>query len=145
MARVRRFERKNPPTFCQLQLACMQNCRLRVRTHVIIVSRAGHCERHRTIGTGLGNLVCLKTAGRRIQMLEEAQLLSPVAPPYEGAAHFMCNLQQQGAVVAPALSRFVATRLQVEAQVAKEQRTGHEERTLARKGKPGKPNPAEKQ
>ena len=52
MPRVRRFERKNPPTFNQLQQACMQNCLMRVRTHVINVSRTEHCERHRAIGTG---------------------------------------------------------------------------------------------
>ena len=89
----------------------MQNPRLRVRTHVINVSRTEHCERQRAIWTGLGNLVCLEIAGPRIQMLEEAHRLSPGAPSHEGAAHFMSDLKHQGAVVAPTLSRFVATRL----------------------------------
>ena len=41
--RVRRFVRKNPPTFCQLQQARMRNCPLRVRD-----ARDQHFQ-HRTL------------------------------------------------------------------------------------------------
>ena len=101
--RCDQMPRVRAPTFHQLQLACMQKCRLRVRTHVINVSRTEHCERHRAIGTGLGNLVCLEIGDAGTSAQSRGSFVRGRCSCHERfAATWSCR--------SACLSRFVATR-----------------------------------
>ena len=65
---------------------------------------------------------------RRLQLLEEAQRISPQSPDYSSAAHFMgWAAMRGGGAIAPALRTHVADTLRGEAAVAKEVRKAREE------------------
>ena len=79
----------------------------------------------------IGSLACVEVLARRMQLLEEAKGGSGAAA-YEGARHFL-GWRRPGALVAPALSRFVAERMKEETAILKEKRKADEAKTA----KPG--------
>ena len=75
---------------------------------------------------------------RRLQLIEEAHRVSPSAPDYSAADHFMgWAARQHGATVAPHLREHVATNLRGDAAIAKEARKAREEAAAGRKPKKG--------
>lgn len=79
--------------------------------------------------------MCFEHLLRRLQLIEEAHVLSPSTPSYDGAEHWMGTGRRKGGVlVFPELARHVATRVCEETEVAKERRKAREERRLAPSG-----------
>ena len=78
------------------------------------------------------NLAGCELLIRRLQLIEEAHVLSPGAPSYEGSEHWLGTGRRKGGVlVAPALAKHVAEKVRDEHAVAKERRKAREERRLA--------------
>lgn len=78
---------------------------------------------------------------RRVQLVEEAHVLAPHTPSYDGAEHWMGSGRRRGgALVCPALAKHVATHVREETEVAKERRKAREERRMVptKKGGGGK-------
>jgi len=76
------------------------------------------------------NLVSFELLLRRLQLHESAVAQSPGAPSYEGAQHFLGTPERRGgAIVAPALTQYVAAQLSHEAAIEKEKRKAREART----------------
>lgn len=83
----------------------------------------------------VASLVCFEHLLRRLQLIEEAHILSPSAPSYDGAEHWMgAGRRKGGVLVFPELAKHVATRVREETEVAKERRKAREERRLASSG-----------
>jgi len=78
----------------------------------------------------LGSLAAFEVLARRLRLLEESKAAGGAAA-YEGAKFFLGS-RRGGTLMAPTLSRHVATRLQEEVAVMKERREHMEEMTLAR-------------
>ena len=75
------------------------------------------------------NLVSFELLLRRLQLQESAITESPENPSYEGARHFMgIGERRGGALIAPALSQYVAAELGKEAAILKEKRKAREAR-----------------
>lgn len=80
----------------------------------------------------VSSLLCCERLIRRVQLIEEAHVLAPHAPSYDGAEHWMGSGRRRGgALVFPALAKHVATRVRKETEVAKERRKAREERRMA--------------
>jgi len=70
---------------------------------------------------------------RRLQLIEEARRLSPSAPDYSSADHFMgWTSRKHGAIVLPALAAHVATTMRDEAAISKAARKARKEMKLKR-------------
>lgn len=85
----------------------------------------------------VGSLISFEFLVRRLQLIEEAHVMAPNAPSYDGSEHWMGSGRRKGGVlVSPALAKHVATRAREETEVAKERRKAKEERRMApgRKG-----------
>ena len=82
----------------------------------------------------LGALCCIELAARRLQLIEESKQAGG-ATAYEGAKFFL-GFRRGTSVIAPALSKHVAAKLQEEVSVMKERRKHAEERKLGRDTKP---------
>ena len=76
---------------------------------------------------GIGPLACMEVLARRMQLLEEAKGGLGVAA-YAGARHVL-GWRRPGALAAPAISRFVAERMQEETAILKETRKAGEAKT----------------
>ena len=71
---------------------------------------------------------------RRMQVIREAHRISPSAPDYSAADHFMgWRFRRQGQGVDPSLAAHVATELKNEAAIAKEARKAREEQQARRR------------
>ena len=92
------------------------------------------------------NLVCMELALRRMQLHESAVALSPQAPSYEGARHFLGVPERRGgAIIAPVLTQYVASQLSSEAAIEKEKRKAREARAASSKSSPpGRKHPGKK-
>ena len=78
------------------------------------------------------NLVGAELSVRRLQLIEEAHFVSPSAPSYDGAEHWMGTGRRRGGIlVSPSLSKVVAEKVKDEYAVQKERRKGREERRQA--------------
>ena len=68
---------------------------------------------------------------RRLQLIEEAHVLSPTSPSYEGSEHWLGTGRRRGGVlINPSLAKHVASRIRDETEVAKERRKACEEKRL---------------
>ena len=92
-------------------------------------------------GGGALSLSAFELLIRRLQFIEEAHLLTPGAPAYEAAEHWLGSGRKKGGVlINPQLAKHVAERVKDETAVFKERRKAREERVLtpaAKKGKAG--------
>jgi hypothetical protein len=80
----------------------------------------------------VSSLVSFESLIRRLQFIEEAHAISPTAPSYEAAEHWMgSNRRKGGILINPALMKHVAEKVKDETSVAKERRKAKEERRLA--------------
>ncbi len=86
----------------------------------------------------LPNLSGIELLMRRRALIREAHRISPSAPDYSAAHHFMgwTRRRDAGATHAP-LTKFVAEQLRDEAAISKEGRKAREERSLRTTG-PGR-------
>jgi len=74
---------------------------------------------------------------RRMQVIREAHRISPSAPDYSAADHFMgWKYRRSGAGVDTSLAAYVANELKNEAAIAKEARKAREEQDQRRRQKP---------
>ena len=79
----------------------------------------------------LPSLLSFEFILRRLQVIEEAHVLSPSMPSYDAAEHRMGEQHKKGAVlVFPKLAKQVATRVKAETELAKEKRLSREEKKL---------------
>lgn len=86
----------------------------------------------------LASLISFEFLVRRLQLIEEAHVLAPSAPSYEGSEHWMGSGRRRGGVlVSPALAKHVASRVREETEVAKERRKAREERRMVPNKKGG--------
>ena len=84
----------------------------------------------------ISNLACIELACRRRQLIAEAHSLSPAAPNYTGAEHFMGQTYRAGGgVVVPTLTEHVSRQLQAQSQIMKEKRKMAEAKAAKGKGK----------
>ena len=68
---------------------------------------------------------------RRLQLFEEAHMIAPSAPVYEGSEHWLGTGRRKGGMlISPALSKHVASRVKAETEIATERRKAREERRL---------------
>ena len=87
-----------------------------------------------------GNLACLETVSRRLQLIEEAVAENPSAPSWEGASIFMGSVERRGgALMAPDLRAYVAGELGKEAAIQKEKRKAREAKPKGKAGGRGEP------
>ncbi len=93
-------------------------------------------------GLNVVNLASFELIARRRQLIAEAHAHSPGAPSYEAADHFMqTGYRPGGAIVVPALTKYVSEQLHQEGQIMKERRKLREERASRGRGRgqgPGK-------
>lgn len=93
-------------------------------------------------GLNVVNLASFELIARRRQLIAEAHAHSPGAPSYEAAGHFMqTGYRPGGAIVVPALTKYVSEQLHQEGQIMKERRKLREERASRGRGRgqgPGK-------
>jgi len=76
---------------------------------------------------------------RRRALIREARRLSPHAPDYTAAYHYMgWTRRREAGAIDDQLNKHVADRLRDEAAIAKETRKAREERQLRKPGKPNK-------
>jgi len=79
----------------------------------------------------LSSLASFEMLVRRIQFIEEAHVISPQAPVYEAAEHWLGTGRKKGGVlISPLLAKHVADRVKDETAVSKERRKAREERVL---------------
>ena len=79
----------------------------------------------------IGSLACFEQLIRRLQLIEEAHVMSPANPSYDGAEHWLGNGRRKaGVLVFLQLARHVAGKVREETEVAKERRKAREERRL---------------
>ena len=84
-------------------------------------------------------LGCMEVGARWVQLIEDAHRLNASSPSHKGASYFLGDRTGGiGAVIVPALSAHVATRMHADAQVNKERRNQKEERGLGKGGAPPK-------
>lgn len=86
-------------------------------------------------GLNVVNLASFELIARRRQLIAEAHAHSPGAPSYEAADHFMqTGYRPGGAIVVPALTKYVSEQLHQEGQIMKERRKLREERASRGRG-----------
>ena len=79
------------------------------------------------------NLACLELVMRRLALLEEAHGANPSHPNFEGSEHWLgLGEKRAGALIPPALSKYVANKVADETLVQKEKRKAREERKLSK-------------
>ena len=89
----------------------------------------------------IANLACMELVCRRRQLISDAHANTPGAPSYTVAEHYMGQTYKQGGgIVVPALTDFVAKKMQAQSQILKEKRKLAE----AKGGKKGSPKAAPK-
>lgn len=89
----------------------------------------------------VANLASMELICRRRQLISDAHANGPGAPSYLGAEHYMGQTYKQGGgIVVPALTDFVAKKMQAQSQIMKEKRKLAE----AKGGKKGNPKAAPK-
>ena len=68
-----------------------------------------------------GSCACFEVLARRLQLIEDARVISPTAPSYDGAEHWMgAQRRKGGSLIAPELGRCVAHQIRDKTEVSKE-------------------------